>query len=86
MSGIAVDSWGVDYALLGAEGELLENPYHYRDARNAAAMADALAIVPGEEIYAATGVQLMPINTIYQLFAAQPPDAVARSTPPSASS
>ena len=70
LSGIAVDSWGVDYALLSSEGELLENPYHYRDARNAAAMADALAIVSREEIYAATGVQLIPINTIYQLFAA----------------
>jgi rhamnulokinase len=70
LSGIAVDSWGVDYALLSAEGDLLENPYHYRDARNAPAMADALAIVPREEIYAATGVQLIPINTIYQLFAA----------------
>jgi rhamnulokinase len=70
LSSIAVDAWGVDYALLDARGQLLENPYHYRDARNAAAMTDALAIVPGEEIYAATGVQLMPINTIYQLFAA----------------
>ncbi len=70
LSGIAVDSWGVDYALLGAKGELLESPYHYRDARNAAAMADALAIVPRDDIYAATGVQFMPINTIYQLFAA----------------
>jgi rhamnulokinase len=70
LSAMAVDSWGVDHALLGAQGQLLENPYHYRDKRNAAAMAEALAIVPGEEIYAATGVQLMPINTIYQLFAA----------------
>ena len=70
LSGIAVDSWGVDYALLGAEGQLLENPYHYRDSRNAAAMTAALSIVPGEEIYAATGIQLIPINTIYQLFAA----------------
>ena len=70
LGAMAVDSWGVDHALLGAQGQLLENPYHYRDKRNAAAMAEALAIVPGEEIYAATGVQLMPINTIYQLFAA----------------
>jgi rhamnulokinase len=70
LSGIAVDAWGVDYALLGPKGQLLENPYHYRDKRNAAGMTDALAIVPGEEIYAATGVQLMPINTLYQLFAA----------------
>jgi rhamnulokinase len=70
LSGIAVDSWGVDYALLDAQGELLENPWHYRDARNAPAMADALEIVSRDDIYAATGVQFMPINTIYQLFAA----------------
>ncbi len=70
LAAMAVDSWGVDHALLGAQGQLLENPYHYRDTRNAAAMAEALAIVPGEEIYAATGVQLLPINTIFQLFAA----------------
>ena len=70
LSGMAVDSWGVDYALLGAGGELLESPYHYRDARNAAAMADALDIMSRDEIYAATGVQFMPINTIYQLVAA----------------
>ena len=70
LSGIAVDSWGVDYALLGADGELLENPWHYRDARNAGAMAEALEIVSREDIYAATGVQVIPINTIYQLFAA----------------
>ena len=76
VSSIAVDSWGVDYALLDTRGQLLENPYHYRDQRNAAAMAAASAIIPREEIYAATGVQLMPINTIYQLFAA------SRGTPP----
>jgi rhamnulokinase len=70
LSGIAVDSWGVDYALLGAQGALLELPYHYRDARNAAAMADALGLVSRDDIYETTGVQFMPINTIYQLFAA----------------
>ena len=79
LSGIAVDSWGVDYALLDAQGELLENPWHYRDARNAPAMADALEIVSRDDIYAATGVQFMPINTIYQLFAAtrQPASRIA---------
>ena len=70
LSGIAVDSWGVDYALLGADGRLIENPYHYRDARNAPAMAAALERIPREAIYATTGVQFIPINTIYQLFAA----------------
>ena len=79
LSGIAVDSWGVDYALLGAGGTLLENPWHYRDARNAGAMAEALDMVSREDIYAATGVQVIPINTIYQLFAAtrQSPSLIA---------
>jgi rhamnulokinase len=70
LASIGVDTWGVDYALLGPRGDLLENPYHYRAARNKAAMEEALRIVPREDIYAATGVQFMPINTVYQLFAA----------------
>ena len=70
VAAIGIDTWGVDYALLGPRGDLLENPYHYRAARNAPAMDEALRIVPREEIYAATGVQFMPINTLYQLFAA----------------
>jgi rhamnulokinase len=71
LDGIAVDTWGVDYALLNADGDLLQSPCHYRDARNAAAMAAALELVPRDEIYATTGVQFLPINTLYQLFAAK---------------
>ena len=71
LSGIAVDTWGVDYALLGPDGQLLEHPYHYRDVRNAAAMSDALRVVSKEEIYARTGVQFITINTLYQLVAAK---------------
>lgn len=71
LAGIGVDTWGVDYALLGPDGELLQNPCHYRDPRNVAAMAEVLRIVPREDVYAATGVQFMPINTLNQLFAAQ---------------
>lgn len=71
LAGIGVDTWGVDYALLGPQGELLQNPVHYRDRRNVTAMAEALQVVPREDIYAATGVQFMPINTLNQLFAAQ---------------
>ncbi len=70
LAGIGVDTWGVDYALLGSQGQLLANPYHYRDPRNVAAMTEALRIVPKQDIYATTGVQFMPINTLYQLFAA----------------
>jgi len=70
LSGIGVDAWGVDYALLGERGELLQNPYHYRDRRTEGVMEEVFERVPREEIYRATGIQFMPINTLYQLFAA----------------
>jgi rhamnulokinase len=66
---VGVDAWGVDYALLGENGDLLENPRHYRDRRNVSAMEEVLRLVPREEIYGTTGIQFMPINTINQLFA-----------------
>ena len=71
LSGIGVDAWGVDYALLGEGGELLQNPYHYRDARTRGVMEEVFQRVTKEEIYWTTGVQFMPINTLYQLFAAK---------------
>jgi rhamnulokinase len=70
LSGIGVDTWGVDYALLGERGELLQNPFHYRDARTTGVMPQVFQKVSREEIYSATGIQFMPINTLYQLFAA----------------
>jgi rhamnulokinase len=71
---IGVDAWGVDYALLGERGELLQNPNHYRDRRTDGIMEEVLRKVSREEIYQATGIQFMPINTLYQLFAAQRQD------------
>lgn len=71
LAGIGVDAWGVDYALLDDRGELLENPYHYRDRRTRGVMEQALRKISKQEIYAATGIQFMPINTLYQLFAAR---------------
>ena len=71
LAGIGVDAWGVDYALLGRRGELLQNPYHYRDRRTDGVMAEVLKKVSRETIYEATGIQFMPINTLYQLFATQ---------------
>jgi rhamnulokinase len=70
LDSIGVDSWGVDYALIGERGDLLENPYHYRDGRTAGAMEAVFERVCRERIYAITGIQFLPINTIYQLFAA----------------
>jgi rhamnulokinase len=71
LAGIGVDAWGVDYALLGERGELLQNPYHYRDRRTEGIMEEVLSRMDKEEIYKATGIQFMPINTLYQLFAAR---------------
>ena len=71
LAGIGVDAWGVDYALLGERGELLQNPYHYRDRRTEGVMEEVFRKVTKDQIYRATGIQFMPINTLYQLFAAQ---------------
>jgi rhamnulokinase len=67
---VGVDAWGVDYALLGERGNLLENPYHYRDARNQGMMQAVFERVSRERLYAVTGIQFIQINTLYQLFAA----------------
>lgn len=64
---LAFDTWGVDYALLDENGALLHPPFHYRDERTAGAVEKAVAIMPLAEIYAETGNQIMPINTLFQL-------------------
>src|SRR5690348_2001480 len=71
LGGIGVDAWGVDYALLGERGELLQNPYHYRDKRTDGVMELVFGKVSRKEIYSETGIQFMPINTLFQLFAAK---------------
>src|SRR5215207_963144 len=69
IEGIGIDSWGVDFGLLDGEGALVSNPYHHRDARTEGMMEEAFGLVPKEEIYGTTGIQFLPINTIYQLLA-----------------
>ena len=64
---IAIDTWGVDYGLLDKNGRLLANPTHYRDARTVGIQEQAFKTVPKEDIYAATGLQFMDFNTIFQL-------------------
>ena len=66
---IGVDTWGVDYGLLDGNGELIEEPVAYRDARTEGAFERVFPIVSREEIYRATGIQLMAINTLFQLHA-----------------
>lgn len=66
---VGVDSWGVDFGLLDRKGRLVQNPVHYRDARRASAVEHVLARVPARELYERTGIQLMPINTVFELAA-----------------
>ena len=66
---VGVDTWGVDFGLLGRNDELLGNPYHYRDSRTNGMLERAFSIVPREEIFRHTGLQFMQFNTLYQLLA-----------------
>ena len=71
LDGIGVDTWGVDYAILGENGALLENPFHYRDTRTVGTMERALKILTPKMVYGTTGIQFLPFNTLYQLYATQ---------------
>lgn len=66
---VGVDSWGVDYTLVDAQGRSDGIPYHYRDARTNGRIEQALGLVDAQDLYATTGIQVMPINTAFQLLA-----------------
>jgi rhamnulokinase len=70
LDSVGIDSWGVDFGLLDATGALLGNPVHHRDARTDGVAERVDGVIPPADLYTATGVQVMPINTIYQLVAA----------------
>lgn len=70
LDGVGIDSWAVDYGLLDATGALVGNPVHHRDSRTEGVMERVFGIVPPARLYATTGLQFLPINTLYQLVAA----------------
>lgn len=65
---IGIDTWGVDFGLIDSEGNLIENPVHYRDARTAGLVEKSFEIIPKERFYQITGNQFMELNTVFQLF------------------
>lgn len=65
---IGVDTWGVDFGLLGENGQLLELPHSYRDPRTDGMMEKVFDIIPREKIYEKTGIQFMQLNSLYQLY------------------
>jgi rhamnulokinase len=69
ITSVGVDTWGVDFGLLGRGDELLGNPYHYRDSRTNGMMEKAFGMVPRAEIFRHSGLQFMQFNTLYQLLA-----------------
>ena len=77
LASVGVDSWGVDFGLVDEAGSLLGDPYHYRDWRGSAAVDAVHAVIPPAELYARTGLQFLPFNTIYQLAAARGTPALA---------
>ncbi|HSA96981.1 MAG TPA: rhamnulokinase family protein [Acidobacteriota bacterium] len=66
---VGVDTWGVDFGLLAKDGTLLGLPFCYRDHRNEGAMEDYFKLVPREALYEATGIQFMPFNSLFQVYA-----------------
>ena len=73
---ISTDSWGLDYVLLDAHGEIIPPTFHYRDPRTTLGVERMRTLVPWGEVFAETGIQFMPFNTLYQL-AAETPERLA---------
>jgi rhamnulokinase len=65
---IGIDSWGVDYALIGSNGEMLANPHHYRDARTQGIPDRLYERMPESALFTKTGIQCLPINSLFQLY------------------
>jgi rhamnulokinase len=76
-AGIGVDTWGVDFGLLGADGGLIDCPRHYRDPRTNGVPDRLFETVPRAEVFARTGIQIMSINSLYQLYSMRLANSVA---------
>lgn len=71
LDSVGIDGWAVDYGLLDADGDLLGNPVHYRDARTAGMAEKLWKLLTPHDLYRSTGIQYAPFNTLYQLMAAK---------------
>lgn len=65
---VGVDTWGVDFGLLDADGRLLENPVHYRDHRTDGVPEEIFRILPRQTVYGETGIQILNLNTLFQFY------------------
>ena len=70
ITSIGIDTWGVDFVMIGEDNAILRNPRAYRDPITFDAMSDYLQhIISRKEVYDITGIQLMNFNSIFQLYA-----------------
>jgi rhamnulokinase len=67
LSGVGIDTWGVDFGLLDRNGSLIANPIHYRDSRTDGMVEEAFRRMPRREIFELTGIQFIQLNTLYQV-------------------
>jgi rhamnulokinase len=67
LAAAGLDTWGVDFGLLDRDGALIGAPFHYRDSRTDGMVEEAFRRVPRAEIFERTGIQFMPLNSLYQL-------------------
>lgn len=72
---MGIDTWGVDFGLIDADGKLLGNPVNYRDERTSGMYEKVFERVPKEEVFGQTGIQFMELNTLYQLMALSQADS-----------
>ena len=69
IAAIGVDGWAIDYVRLDPTGQPIANPFCYRDERNVAAAKAVHDRISAARLYELTGVQILPLNTLYQLYA-----------------
>ena len=68
LASIGIDTWGLDFALLDRKGALLSTPFNYRDKRTDGVMEKAFQRISRKEMFELTGIQFMPINSVFQLY------------------
>ena len=69
IASVGIDGWAVDYARFDHDGHALGDPFCYRDERNARAMKEVCRLIPRDRLYRLTGIQLLSLNTLFQLYA-----------------
>ncbi|WP_448336881.1 rhamnulokinase [Chloroflexus aurantiacus] len=79
LASIGIDTWAVDYGLIDETGHLIGDPFAYRDARNEGMAGQVDTIIPPTELYERTGLQRLPFNTLYQLYAERQGERLPRA-------